>query len=233
MQDCYLRSVTYVGTCQWDPPVAVKNGILSSDPESNWYYHDYNSVFIRYCDGTGHQGSNAEPYDFNGTHVWFRGGNNTIEVLNYISQKLGFLEAQEVLVAGSSAGSVSVLTWIDYIAGLFGQNKVDVYGVVDAGIFLDEKNVATQSFWYRKVINNFMQYSNKQTAVIPPDCGSYYSDEPWKCMMGQYLLPFIRSPLFIVESLYDSWSLTQILGLKCVVGRSIEPCSQEQRSLIE
>lgn len=44
------------------------------------------------------------------------------------------------MVAGSSAGSVSVLTWIDYIANQLPKGAAYVFGVVDAGVFLDEMN---------------------------------------------------------------------------------------------
>jgi hypothetical protein len=41
-------------------------------------------------------------------------------------------------------------------------------------------------------------------------------DETWKCFMAQYTEPFITSPLFGLNSIYDSWQLSQILQIPCV-----------------
>ena len=40
-------------------------------------------------------------------------------------------------------------------------------------------------------------------------------NETWKCFMAQYTEPFITSPLFGLNSIYDSWQLSQILQIPC------------------
>lgn len=44
----------------WRETVNKKN-ILSGDPEANPKFHNWNKVFIPYCDGTYHVGYNPEP----------------------------------------------------------------------------------------------------------------------------------------------------------------------------
>ena len=41
-------------------------------------------------------------------------------------------------------------------------------------------------------------------------------NETWKCFMAQYTEPFITSPLFGLNSIYDSWQLSQILQIPCI-----------------
>jgi len=38
-------------------------------------------------------------------------------------------------------------------------------------------------------------------------CVADYPDEKWKCLFAPYLVDYINSPLFFVQSLYDEWSL--------------------------
>lgn len=52
-------------------------------------------------------------------------------------------------------------------------------------------------------------------------CVEKYEKEKWKCMFFQYLSPFIKSKIFIIESQYDSWSIPNILGIKCVESRTL------------
>ena len=41
------------------------------------------------------------------------------------------------------------------------------------------------------------------------------NNETWKCFMAQYTEPYISSPLFGLNSIYDSWQLANILQLPC------------------
>merc|ERR1719345_482342 len=37
--------------------------------------------------------------------------------------------------------------------------------------------------------------------------------EGWRCMFGSAVAPFIQTPLFILNSKYDSWQKKRIIGL--------------------
>lgn len=61
-----------------------------------------------------------------------------------------------------------------------------------------------------------MSFSNTEIDPPIPECVLDNPTEKWKCMFAQYQFPYIRTPLFPVNSLYDSWSLPNILGINCV-----------------
>lgn len=46
-------------------------------------------VLLKYCDGTGHQGSRRNPVVYKGTSLYFRGHNVTIGQFNSLEKKLG------------------------------------------------------------------------------------------------------------------------------------------------
>jgi len=58
MQNCYNRSKTDLGSSTNYPKKANFNsrGILSRDIFKNLHFYEYNVAYIKYCDGTGHQG---------------------------------------------------------------------------------------------------------------------------------------------------------------------------------
>ena len=55
----------------------------------------------------------------------------------------------------------------------------------------------------------------------------------WKCMMAQYLLKYVESPVFIVESSYDSWSIQNILIMFCANSRTLLECDSQEKAFIE
>jgi hypothetical protein len=52
-------------------------------------------------------------------------------------------------------------------------------------------------------------------------------------MLAENIIEEIEVPMFSVQSLYDAWSIQNILGLNCVSRYSLTPCSKKERSFIE
>ena len=59
------------------PEHASYGGILSSDDDNN-SFKNWTKVFLKYCDGSGHQGSRNEPISYKGKKLYFRGSNITL-----------------------------------------------------------------------------------------------------------------------------------------------------------
>jgi len=60
----------------------------------NPFFYDWNRIYVKYCDGTGRQGYNTEPYIYNNSQVWFRGMNNTLAFFNDIAKKFDLKNAE-------------------------------------------------------------------------------------------------------------------------------------------
>ena len=52
-------------------------------------------------------------------------------------------------------------------------------------------------------------------------------------MFAHNLAPFITAPMFIIQSLYDTWSVYNILGIRCINGNSLANCSSKDIDVIE
>jgi hypothetical protein len=77
VENCYQRSKTALGSSTTYPEtMSFSSGILSSDGDN--YFNGWTRIYLRYCDGSGHQGSRSQPVLYKGAEIFFRGQNITI-----------------------------------------------------------------------------------------------------------------------------------------------------------
>merc|ERR1712008_257699 len=103
----------------------------------------------------------------------------------------------------------------------------------DAGFFLDHADLNGKPTTTPQFQSSF--YAWNASAGINQACITHYlpQGEEWRCMFAQYVMPFIQSPLFIAQNLYDSWQLTNILKVGCGgYGQSLGDCSRAQMAAV-
>lgn len=189
-------------------------------------------IHMKYCDGTGHQGYKKDPISYKDTKLYFRGLNSTLAKLNSIDKNFKvFSVATDIIITGQSAGGLATFVWSEHIASRAPKGAY-VWSVPDSGIFLDELNFNTKTFTYRQLFQNFMSISNEEVDPPNTECVISNPSAKWKCMFAQYNHNFINIPLFPIQSLYDSWSLPNILGIGCGNGGSLANCNQSQLEYI-
>ncbi len=136
--------------------------------------------------------------------------------------------ALDVVISGTSAGGLAVYLHTDYLNKKIssavvasGNPKPRIVAVPDAGFFLDVPSIGGE-YTYTPVFKSVFHFQNVSDSVNDA-CVAFYSrkidshgdNESWKCFMSPYTLPFIRTPLFIVNSFADSWQGWAIMGLQC------------------
>lgn len=73
------RTTNNLGTNKfWGPTRSWSTGIFSRDSNTNPHFYNWNSVYINYCDGTGHEGYRKDPIVYKGKNIYIRGLNNTL-----------------------------------------------------------------------------------------------------------------------------------------------------------
>ena len=118
----------------------MSSGLLGNNQKNS--FANYTKVYLKYCDGSGHQGRKQASISYKGVNLFFRGHDITLATLNHVEKTHGlFSKATEIMVAGGSAGGVASMVWSNYI--LERSAKKNVYNVPDAGIFLDYINYHT------------------------------------------------------------------------------------------
>ena len=195
------------------------------NPQNNAKLKNANKVFIRYCTGDAHMGNNA-------SFGWeFRGQDFVTSVLNDLVQTKGFGKGpgkDTLYFGGGSAGGRGAMIHLDYVYEMlnnndihinngnmnFNNDKIDIIGFLDSPLWIDIPPFSTSKFiGFNETTAGIYSYGN--VTHLDEDCVNKYSvTEGWKCMFGEYRMPFIKTPYFLVASQYDEFQLLENIGHK-------------------
>uniref|UniRef100_A0A3Q3ADA5 Notum, palmitoleoyl-protein carboxylesterase a n=1 Tax=Kryptolebias marmoratus TaxID=37003 RepID=A0A3Q3ADA5_KRYMA len=198
-----------MSSSKW-PQTKRGTGILSPLPEENPHWWNANMVFIPYCSSDVWSGATAKTEQ---SGYAFMGSLIIQEVVKDLLSK-GLETAKVLLLAGSSAGGTGVLLNVDRVSELLeelGYAAIQVRGLSDSGWFLDNKQyhctdcVDTASCTPTETIKRGIKYWG---GVVPEKCKQTHEGEEWNCFFGYRVFPSIKSPVFVVQWLFDEAQLT-------------------------
>lgn len=233
---CLQRSTTILGTSKFLPEnntifkEQLPLGYFSSSRKYNPKFWNWNKIGINYCDGTMHQGYSKDPIIINETKLWFRGNNITMGVIEWTRQHLNLFEAEEIIIAGGSAGGHAVFIWAPFLQEYF-PKQIKLSGITDAGYFLDIYNVYAKCNLFGYLIQQVAMITKTGENDIVRKCKFYGTEEVWKCLIPQYIVDDIKIPLFIANSQNDFMALLTHYGIICLADGS-STCSVNDRQLI-
>eukprot|EP00928_Gymnodinium_smaydae_P072109 TRINITY_DN55529_c0_g1_i1.p1 TRINITY_DN55529_c0_g1~~TRINITY_DN55529_c0_g1_i1.p1 ORF type:complete len:433 (-),score=28.61 TRINITY_DN55529_c0_g1_i1:91-1389(-) len=202
LEDCLSRSHTSHGSTKHEDDLyqgfmdlAVHGPFFSANEELNPLLHDFNWVFVRYCDGGYFAGDRKEPVVVGDRKLWFRGRYIREAVVDYLRSWHGMDDATDVIVSGCSSGGVTTLFSIQAWHQLLDWVP-NVRAFADSGFFLDVDGYAEGK--------RFLYDHMNPNASLNPECVRAHLDQPWKCFLAQYALPYTKVPVFVWQSRYDS-----------------------------
>lgn len=191
------------------------NGMLSDDPTSNPNLYAFTKVFVNYCDGSSYASDVQSPVTVGSQTIYYRGSYILDAVYKELYLKHGLDSARSVIVSGCSAGGLAVYAHVDRICDLIHENNPGAVcrGAPGAGFFMGEEKpysgngyLANYQWVYQRM--NVSVHTNSA-------CLAANAATPWKCFIAPEILPYIQTPLFISNSLTDSWQSGNIMGLGC------------------
>lgn len=129
----------------------------------------------------------------------FRGQAIVNAVLQDLLQLRGMGPGSRLLFGGCSAGARGVMAQLDLVAQDMFARGIEVRGMLDSGIWIDvqpsDPNVESLADETKKVA----AFVNPGP-LIPGGCSQQYpGDDTWKCLFGQYRMPFLETPYFANE----------------------------------
>ncbi|XP_034095162.1 inactive palmitoleoyl-protein carboxylesterase notum1b isoform X1 [Gymnodraco acuticeps] len=241
-QTCDSRYETMrrlMSSTKW-PQTRTGTGIMSPQPEENPHWWNANMVFIPYCSSDVWSGATPKT---NQSDYAFMGSLIIKEVVNELLTK-GLDNAKVLLLAGSSAGGTGVLLNVDRVAEQLeslGHGGVQVRGLADSGWFLDNKQykitacLDTISCAPTEAIKRGIRYWG---GLVPESCRQAHVGQEWNCFFGYKVFPTLKSPVFVVQWLFDEAQLTvdniHLTGQPVHEGqwRYIQNLGQELRSTL-
>ncbi|XP_051147187.1 pectin acetylesterase 12-like [Andrographis paniculata] len=200
IESCVYRKTTNYGSSQLFGSNAF-TGILSDKASENPDFYNWNRVKIRYCDGGSFTGDSEDK----SSGLQFRGQRIFQAAMDDLMYK-GMRKADQALLTGCSAGGLATIIHCDHFRGLF-PSSTKVKCVSDAGLFLDAKDVSGgQSL--RSFFNGVVNLHGLEN-TLPKYCTSRL--DATSCFFPQNLLSGVKTPLFLLNSAYDTWQVQESL----------------------
>lgn len=208
INDCLSRSNTIFGSTNNRPisvPISSMSTQFSNDPNINTLMHNWNKVFLVYCDGGSFSGNNhTRTLTSQGVELFFRGRQNLIALkgaIDYIG--MGKKSTTDVVISGCSAGGLSTYLHLDWWRENI-PNSVKVVGLPIDGIFLDESVVGNTVFF-----DSMTWLTRQMNSSTNENCTKNNTNAIGKCMFAEYLSMYITTPFFVYNSKYDEYDVGQ------------------------
>jgi hypothetical protein len=197
---CLGRDVKWMSSND-DPPTLTQVGILSTQSSENPDFFTANHVYLSYCSSDAYSGDRAASAETGGIH--FRGSRIVTAVLEDLANPevtpgLNLAQATEILLTGSSAGGFGVFFNLDRVGAAFPTKRVR--GLSDAGWEVDtaaydparpstvDQAAATRELW---------------GSVGDASCAAAETEQPGRCGVGQWLYPYLSTPVFVHQDQFD------------------------------
>jgi hypothetical protein len=120
--------------------------------------------------------------------------------------------ATEVVISGCSAGGLATILhtnrWRNRILAASQQNasEVSVVGMPDSGFFIEYDELdALFVTGLKAMFDEFNMSATANTA-----CMAAHQGEEYKCILAANVMPYISTPMFALQSQYDSWQAVNI-----------------------
>jgi hypothetical protein len=208
--DCLERSLGSLGSSKGliDNANPGMSGLSSLNCTSNPDFCGWNIVNLNYCDGDSFSGNRGDAITVGGKQIFSRGHRILAASIQLLATSFGLKNAESVLLSGCSAGGVSAFLHSDYVheklislaPGLKKFKVVPLSGIFPVTI----DNVAGESVYADQMKYAYSMH-NASSGVHQGCLSAAKQGEEWLCNTAQGAYPHVCSPIFFVNSAYDSW----------------------------
>jgi hypothetical protein len=154
-----------------------------------------NMVYVRYCSSDAWMG-NAVAWE-----EQFRGAPTVYAVFTDLLNNMGLAAGAKLLFGGCSAGARGAMVHLDNVVAMLAQEGIEARGMLDSGLWIDVQPVTNTGMGGTLLDQAEYVYGFANTSsVIPADCAAAYPGQEYKCLFGQYRMPFVKSDYFISMS---------------------------------
>lgn len=222
LEDCLGRSNTDIGSSKNWGPTLTMDGIFSADCSQNPVLCNYNLVHMNYCDGNSFSGDLGGSVVHNGVPLYFRGHTILREALDLLAREYNLTRATDVLLTGCSAGGLATYIHTNYVGDFLAARAPDLVRYKSApvsGFFLDTSNAAGEPVYGTQMRYVFdMQHA---LGGVDPSCVQGVlaaGGEVATCNFAATSYAYVRYPIFVLNSMHDSWQFGCILTAELTAG---------------
>ena len=201
------------------PAVQSMSGLFSTSPAKT-PLPGANKAYLRYCTGDAHMGNrnaSAASFGFN-----FHGQRTVRAALSILvkAHGLGSKPGHTLLFGGGSAGGRGAMVNLDFVPGLLADmgaaSAPRVLGFPDSPYWIDlvpdRAALPPDRFiGFAKQTQEIFALANI-SGRASAECAASFPTDPWKCALGVYRMPFVKTKYMMVASQSDAFQLFEDLG---------------------
>ena len=221
LADCRARAATALGSSvNYTAELAMPDQLLSSNATRNPMMHNWNVAYLTYCDGGSFVGDAVANDPHGALHFGGRAIRNATLAALLGDHKLA--SASDVVISGGSAGGLAAFLHADWWCDAIRTSGTAKSGsaakcaaLPDSGFFLDYESpratAAPPPAKYRAgYFQAYMRWAFgafNASGGLHPGCIAAMAGRgtPSLCMFAEHTAPFVHTPLFALQSQYDSW----------------------------
>eukprot|EP00521_Asterionellopsis_glacialis_P009615 CAMPEP_0195286300 /NCGR_PEP_ID=MMETSP0707-20130614/3809_1 /TAXON_ID=33640 /ORGANISM="Asterionellopsis glacialis, Strain CCMP134" /LENGTH=547 /DNA_ID=CAMNT_0040345921 /DNA_START=21 /DNA_END=1664 /DNA_ORIENTATION=+ len=220
-EECEDRITKPVGTsANWADSMVGIN-FLDKNCVANPDFCDATAVHVPYCTSDGHRGTITEPSNTSFGY-YFDGRTNFAHIVDKLIAENGLGDADKVMLTGGSAGSIGAIFNVDFLADKLPNATVKAVPLAGwynpAALSDDLLGPYSPSDYAHFAIDTHGNptYDMVQAGMpvvdiwgwkesASPACLDYYGDDQWwACASAHFAYKYIRSPLYVIHTQYDS-----------------------------
>ncbi|MBA0634951.1 hypothetical protein Godav_000151 [Gossypium davidsonii] len=210
---CLSRKNTDLGSSKQMVKQFGFSGLLSGQQKSNPDFYNWNRIKVRYCDGSSFTGDAVD----RANNLFFK-GNSIWEFIIADLLAKGMRNAKNAILSGCSAGGLASILHCDRFRALL-PASIKVKCISDAGFFLHAQDVSggkhIEEFYGKvarlHVLDPLRICQRLALQEWEPDQSCLFSAK-LQCFFPQYVVQTMQTPIFFVNSAYDSWQIKNILA---------------------
>lgn len=221
-ETCDPRANNGLGSSNnWVDSMVGNREFLNPNCDGNPDFCQATAVYVPYCTSDTHRGTNDEPSALSFGY-YFDGHYNFVAIIEKLIDEEGLGDAGNVLLTGGSAGAVGALFNVDWLADRLPNANVKAApyaGWYTPGALEDDLPTPFNPSDYAHFArgeNGNPAYDLIQAGGIgvdiwkiagstSPDClAAYGEDKLWACASAHFAYRYIKSPIFMVHTQYDS-----------------------------
>ena len=181
------------------------SGIFDSNPVISPSFWGAKKFALAYCSSDGYIGDvNAANATF-GLH--FRGQRLVFEFIRYLVSYHGMNSQSKIFFAGGSAGARGVMALMDLLVAEHLPVGARVVAFLDSPFYIDIAPYSASFVGFAYQEQQKFRLMNTRAALSRECILQYPGEEGWKCQFGEYRMPFLQTPYFLIASQDDSYQL--------------------------
>lgn len=181
------------------------SGIFDSNPAISPSFWGSKKFALAYCSSDGYIGDIGASNATFGLH--FRGQRLVFEFIRYLIRYHGMNSQSKIFFAGGSAGARGVMALMDLLVAEHLPIGSRVVAFLDSPYYIDISPYSASFVGFAYQEQQKYRLMNTGAALSRECLLQYPGEEGWKCQFGEYRMPFLQTPYFLIASQDDSYQL--------------------------